>query len=412
MTRHETFITKHSQFATSRRRLGSSFALAVALSACSSPEKAPDAKAVDVDTASVATNTVRTFTAAQVEHGGVKWEAVTANTGAATSEVPAQLVPNDDRTSRVSAPAEGRVVSVQVKPGDRVSIGQALVTLQSAQASTARADLLKANAELASRKAAATYAKSARDRAERLLTAKAASLQDVERARADDELAQSMFTQAEAEVDRASAAVRRLGATVTGEMVLTSPTAGVVIDRDAVPGAVVSAGTLLIVVSDPSTLWLNISANENAALTVRPGSRIQFSVAAAPGKMFDARVQSVGVALDSATRTVPIRALVENGNGMFRSATYATAWLESGTPISGYSVPDDAVQLLDERPVVFVVRSNGKGGATFERRDVDVGSKRGGKSLIIRGLAAGDVVVTEGAFAVKSEFARSKMAEG
>ncbi len=412
MKRNETFTAKHSPFAIIRRRLRWSFALTLALSACSSPEKTSDAKEVTADTTKIAANTVRTFTAAEVEHGGVKWEAVTATTGATTSEIPAQLVPNDDRTSRVSAPAEGRVVSVQVKPGDRVSVGQALVTLQSPQASTARADLLKANAELASRKAAATYARSARDRAERLLTAKAAALQDVERARADDELAQSMFTQAQAEVDRASAAVKQLGATVKGEMILTSPTAGVVIDRDAVPGAVVSAGTLLIAVSDPSTLWLNISANENAALTVRPGSRIQFSVAAAPGKMFDARVQSVGVALDSATRTVPIRALVENRDGAFRMATYATAWLESGAPISGFSVPDDAVQLLDEHPVVFVVRSDAKGGATFERRNVEVGSKRGGKALIIRGITAGEMVVTHGAFAVKSEFARGKMAEG
>ena len=105
------------------------------------------------------------FSAEQVTHGGVKWEVVTAGSDAATTEIPAQLVPNDDRTSRVSAPAEGRVVSVHVKPGDRVSVGQALVTLQSADASTARADLLKARAELASRKAAATYAKAARDRA-------------------------------------------------------------------------------------------------------------------------------------------------------------------------------------------------------------------------------------------------------
>ena len=409
---HMTFAPSTASLAIGIRRLTACVAYAFALGACNGADTLPGAKQTAGDTAKATPNTVLAFSSEQVVHGGVQWEAVTANSGAATIEIPAQLMPNDDRTSRVSAPAEGRVVSVHVQPGDRVSAGQALVTLQSSEASTARANLLKADADFASRKAAATYAKSARDRAERLLIAKAAALQDVERARADDELAQSLLTQAQAEVGRANAAVRQLGATESGAMVLASPTAGVVIDRDAVPGAVVSAGTLLMTVSDPSTLWLNISASENAALTVRPGSRIHFSVAAAPGKLFDARVQSVGVALDSATRTVPIRALVDNRNGKFRSATYATAWIESGEKISGFSLPDDAVQLLDEKPVVFVARPDGKGGATFERRSVEVGSKAAGRSLIIRGLSAGDLVVTQGAFAVKSEFARGKMAEG
>ena len=221
-----------------------------------------------------------------------------------------------------------------------------------------------------------------------------------------------MLTQSQAEIDRANATVNQLGATATGDMVLTSPIAGVIIAREAAPGSVVNAGALLMTVSDPSTLWLNISANEIAASGVQTGSRIEFSVAATPDKVFEARVQSIGAALDSATRTVPIRALVDNRNGAFRAATYATAWLHTAAPLSGFSVPDDAVQLLDEQTVVFVVRADGKGGATFERRDVTVGMKSGGKSLITRGLSAGDTFVTHGAFAVKSEFARGKMAEG
>lgn len=387
-------------------------ALLLIASACSGTEAAPAAKDAPSDAATTAASNTRTFTPEQVVHGAVKWQAVAARTEAATTELPAQLVPNDDRTVRVGAPAEGRVVAVHVKPGDRIAVGQALVTLQSPEASAARADLLKANAEFALRTSAATYAKSARDRAERLLVAKAAALQDVERARADDELAQALLAQAQAEVERANATVKQMGATASGAMVLTSPTGGIVIDRDAVPGAVVSAGALLVTVSDPSTLWLNISASESAARTVRPGMRLQFSVGAMPGRRFDARVQSVGAAFDSATRTVPIRAEVENRNSMFRSATYATAWLPSGEAMSGFSLPDEAVQLLDERAVVFVVRPDGKGGATFERRNVEVGAKTGGQTLITNGLSAGDVVVTEGAFAVKSEFARGKMAEG
>jgi len=76
------------------------------------------------------------------------------------------------------------------------------------------------------------------------------------------------------------------------------------------------------------------------------------------------------------------------------------------------AVPAAAVQLLDEAPVVFVAHPDGKGGARFERRAVEIGANVGATTHVVRGLAAGEVVVTEGAFAVKSEFARSKMAEG
>jgi membrane fusion protein, heavy metal efflux system len=75
-------------------------------------------------------------------------------------------------------------------------------------------------------------------------------------------------------------------------------------------------------------------------------------------------------------------------------------------------VPTDAVQLLDNRPVVFVAVPDGKGGAAFERRDVETGAARAGATPVTKGLRAGDVVVMTGAFAIKSEFARSKMTMG
>jgi cobalt-zinc-cadmium efflux system membrane fusion protein len=91
---------------------------------------------------------------------------------------------------------------------------------------------------------------------------------------------------------------------------------------------------------------------------------------------------------------------------------FATVTLTVGQPRTGVMIPDSALQLLDERPVVFVAQTNGTGGARFERRDVEVGARTGAEIQIVRGLSAGDVVVTEGAFAVKSEFARSKMPPG
>ncbi len=408
---------------TMRSPGGMSAALVIAglltLSGCSNGKgaarQAPDAPAGSAGDSTRTGTAQVTFTAAQASHGGVRWEPVAASEVVSTVELPGQLVPDEDRTARLGAPARGRVLTVHVRPGERVARGQPLVTLQSPEASAARSDYDKAVAELVSRRAAATYARTARDRADRLLAIKAASRQEAERAAADDELARAGLAQAEAEVARARAAMAHLGASsnsASGAMVIRSPVAGVVLSRDALPGMVAEAGAPLATVSDPRTLWLEIAAPDRVAGELRAGAQVRFTVPAFPADTFEARVQSIGGALDTMTRTVPVRAVVPNRAGRLRPAMFATTWIQGGAARPAVLVPDSAVQLLDNRPVVFVATPDGSGGARFERRDVEVGTTVGGQTQVLSGLRPGETVVVAGAFAIKSEFARSRMAEG
>ena len=362
--------------------------------------------------AAAATPNVLTFTAAQVQHAGVRWAPVAGTAGASALEVPGQLVPDGDRTAHLGAPARGRVLDVRVQPGQRVSAGQALITLQSQEASTARADFDKATAELSSRRAGATYARTARERAERLLEAKAISRQELERAQADDELARASLAQAQAEVQRARAGMSQLGVgSSNGTIVVASPLTGIVLSREAVPGSVAETGAPLVTVSDLATLWLEVSVADRAASSLATGSRVRFTVPAFPTDTFDARVSSVGGALDPSTRTVPIRARVANGGGRLRPAMFATVWIEGAGRQAAVSVPEGAVQMLDQRSVVFLATPDAKGGVRMERRDVTLGGTVGGRAQVLQGLSAGETVVTDGAFAVKSEFSRGKMAK-
>ena len=393
-----------------RARLIAIPAMAALMTACSGQQTTPEAAQPVAPPAARAV----TFSAEQIKSSGVRWTAVEAVTMANTVETPGQLVPDEDHTARLSAPARGRVVAVRVNVGDRVSRGQVLVTLQSQDAMAAGADQTKATAELTSRRAAASYANSAYARAQRLLELKAISRQEVERARTDDELARAALAQAETELDRVQRVLTHLGVdAATSEIVLRSPLSGVVLSREAVPGSVVDPGAPLVTVTDSRSLSLQVAATEAVASTLRSGAPLRFTVPAFPGDEFEARVANVGGALDPTTRTLPVRARVDNTAGRLRPQMFATVWIESGAARTGVSVPDGALQLLDERPVVFVARPDAQGGARFERRDVEVGAKVGNQVQIVRGLTVGDVIVTEGAFLVKSEFARSKMtAEG
>jgi cobalt-zinc-cadmium efflux system membrane fusion protein len=374
------------------------------LAACTGTEQNEDKETG----AQTAANTVH-FNKAQIEHGGVRWEPTAASATTATFELPGQLVPNDDQTARIGSPSEARIMRVFPHVGDRVSAGEALVVLQSPTAGTARSDVSKATAEVNSRRAALTYARTTRERAERLLESKAGSRQDLERARADEELAQSTLTQAEAELRRAQAASRQLGVNASGEMVVRSPLAGVVLSREAVQGAVAQPGAPLVTVSNVKSLWLEVAAAEHAASALRNGQRVRFSVPAFPGETFEASVASIGGSLDSQTRTLPVRATVDNSSGKLRPAMFATVQLTAGAETTAASVLEGAVILIDEKPTVFVARTSSDGGADFERRAVEIGSKANGRALIVRGVSPGENVVVAGAFAIKSQFERSKL---
>ncbi len=352
-----------------------------------------------------------TLTATQIQHGGVRWEAAAVGSSAATATIPGQLAPNGDRTARLGAPAAGRVVAVLVSPGDRVAAGQVLVTMASAEAGMVQSEVAKAAAEVTSQRAQGLYAKSARDRAERLLALKAIPRQDYERAIADDELATASLAQAEAELTRARTAAEQLGAvtSASGVIALRAPLAGVVLARTAEPGTVVEAGAPLVVVVDPRSLWLMVSAPEAQAALFRRGATLRFAVPAYPGRTFLARIDAIGAGLDPVTRTLPVRASVTNNDGQLKPEMFATVFVEGGRQLSAVTLPDSAVQSLMGKTVVFLAHPSGEGGVRFTAREVEVASRAGGRITLTRGLSAGDSVVTAGAFTVKAALQKGSM---
>lgn len=359
-----------------------------------------------------------TFTSVQVRNGGVRWQPVVMASAQATATVPGVLAPNEDRTARLGSPASGRVLTVRVSPGDRVTRGQVLVTIASPEAGVAQADLSKATAAVTAARAQATYATAARERAERLLALKAIARQDHDRTIADDAQAQAMLTQANAELRRARSTAAQLGgdATVTGDIAVRAPLAGVVLSRTAMPGTVVESGAPLVVVTDPASLWLTVDAPESMTGVFRRGGTMRFAVPAFSGESFTARIDAVGAGLDADTRTLPVRALVSNAaasvtNGRLKAGMLASVTVAGGASTPAVLLPEDAIQLLSDRTVVFIATPDGAGGTKFTVRVVETGVRTGGQVAVTRGLRAGDVVVIAGAFRVKSQLQNGSMPE-
>lgn len=342
----------------------------------------------------------------QLESGKIAWDTVSLEPVSLTVVVPGQIVPNEDRTARIGAPASGRVVAVHVRPGERVEAEQLLATMRSPEGSVARAEVAKAEAQLRTARSEATYATSARDRAQRLLDLKALSRQEFERAVADDEAARSALSQAQSELARARATALLLGATDTAsaDMEIRAPQAGVVLSRTALPGTFVESGSELVAITDPSSLWLSIASPERHSGIFAMGGTLRFTVPAFPADTFSARIDAVGAGLDPQTRTLNVRAVVQSGVTRLRSAMFASVLARSPETTQAVVLPRDAVQLLEGKQTVFIAQLDTAGGAKFIRRDVDVlPGTHASELAVTRGLAAGDIVVTRGAFAVKSQ---------
>jgi cobalt-zinc-cadmium efflux system membrane fusion protein len=177
---------------------------------------------------------------------------------------------------------------------------------------------------------------------------------------------------------------------------------------------VVEAGAPLLVITDPSTLWLSLNAPEALAGAIRVGTTLRFTVPAFPAETLTARVSSAGAGLDAATRTLAARATVPNPAGRLKPAMLATVFLPT-PPRAGASanaalvLPDSAVQILDGLPTVFVAMPDDRGGAHVMARRVLLGARSGGTVVVLGGISPGDLVVVSGAFAVRAELKKASM---
>ena len=147
----------------------------------------------------------------------------------------------------------------------------------------------------------------------------------------------------------------------------------------------------LFVISDPTSLWVQIDARESEAATLRPGTAFELSVPALPGRVFEGKVTATADAIDPATRTVKIRGLVANPERLLKSEMLATARVLRMLG-SGVVIPSQAVTLRanGQHSVMMQVQPG-----VFEPRQVKLGYQGPREVVVTQGLEAGDQVVSE-----------------
>lgn len=309
--------------------------------------------------------------------------------------LPAQIVPNEAHTVRVTSPVLGRIVTVVAQPGDHVRAGAPLAQLRSVDAAQASSDATKASTAWNTSHAALL-------RATDLYDHKVIAARELEQARNDE-------AQARAELERTRVRASQLGiggAAISDAYVLRAPMSGVVIDRAANPGAEVRPdnGQTLFTISSLDDVWLSVSVPQRDVALLHRGAHLRFRTESAPGQVFDARVNFVSDALDPASRTLTARAVLSNGNGQLRVQTTGDAQLLVADSGGGVLIPTRSLVTRGSDTVVFVEIAPGH----FRRRVVSVRDDDGTSATVASGLAVGERVVTTGSLLLAGEADRAR----
>jgi cobalt-zinc-cadmium efflux system membrane fusion protein len=184
---------------------------------------------------------------------------------------------------------------------------------------------------------------------------------------------------------------------------IVAPIDGTIVARHAVTGEVVEATHILFDLVDTRRMWLWIDVGEAAISSIAPDQPVKFVLTGIPDQVFTGKVERIDSAVTTATRTIRVRAELENPNGQLRAKQFGRATIETSPERSVLVVPRDAVQRTEVGPVVFVPLD----AQTFQPRRVEARAIGTGEWIeIVQGLSAGDEVVTTGAFLLKSELVR------
>ena len=281
------------------------------------------------------------------------------------------VTPRPGHVAELSAPAATRVSNVPVTAGQQVRAGDVLVEFERAPFA----------AQAHSAETAVQSAQAAFDRAARLVQAGVIPRKDLDQATTDLAAAQAGLVSANRALELAS---------------LRSPIAGVVTRMDAVLGQPVDANQALVQVVDQDALDVVLAVTPDAASRIRAGAAVTVRSGARSETLGAGRVATVAGAVDSVTRAVPVRVALERPARALRIGEAVEGRIVVGAHRNAVTIPAVALVPEGEGFRVFVLEQG-----LARARDVTVGVRTDSLVEITGGIAAGDSVVTYGAYGLE-----------
>jgi cobalt-zinc-cadmium efflux system membrane fusion protein len=349
---------------------------------------------------------VRFSSNASVTKAGVEIGRAYSASVSVASDVLGQVSFDRNKLAVITPLAKGVLREILVDVGDSVEAGQLLATLTSPAVAEAKSNYLKALADAALRREVFAREKdlheqeiSARQDYEEAKAALAASQSGIEHAR--QTLINLGLT--EEEIEEVARSRSR-----NSNLPIRAPFSGTVVERDAVMGTAVEPGAALFRVADLSTMWMELSIPETQLAGMEQGAPIQARLEALPGLAFDGKLTWVAYSVDERTRMVKARAELANSLRLLKHGMFGRARLSGLAQTAGLTVPEEAVQVVDGRSVVFTKLEDD----LFEARPVQLDVARDGYVPVLAGISPDDNIVIGESYVMKSEFLKARLGAG
>lgn len=194
---------------------------------------------------------------------------------------------------------------------------------------------------------------------------------------------------------------------------VVAPLDGVVAACETVAGEVVDSTKVLFVTVDVRQMWLTLDLRVEDAKLVSLGQEVRFRPDG--GEEAKGKIAWISTEADHKTRTVKVRALLENGNGQLRANTFGSGKVVLREESQAIVVSTAAVHWEGCCHVVFVRDKDFlKEGSPklFHVREVRVGVKDKQNTEVIAGVLPGEVVATKGSGVLRAELLKNNLGEG
>ncbi|MDX1349525.1 MAG: efflux RND transporter periplasmic adaptor subunit [Putridiphycobacter sp.] len=175
---------------------------------------------------------------------------------------------------------------------------------------------------------------------------------------------------------------------------------GTVTEKLVEQGDYIKQGQPLLKIANLNTVWANFDVYENQIEQFKKGQEVSVSTNAYPNKQFKGTVDFINPVLNTKTRTVTLRVVLNNTDDIFKPGMFVTAEIKSTqTDRNGVlTIPSSAVLWTGERSVVYLKANPNE--PVFELKEVALGNKIGDNYEVLEGLFTGNEIVTNGTFTV------------
>ena len=326
----------------------------------------------------------------------IKTEVVRYQEISETLMIPGRLETQNRRLAKIGSPIVGRVSDLYVSLGDIVKKGQVLARVNSIELTQTQLTLIKST-QLIGLKTKAV------ERAKLLFEADVISKAEMLRIENELEAVKADYSASRDQLmvlGMSEKAVEKLEASgqINSFGDIRSLFDGIIISRAINVGQIVNPQDNLFHIADLSKLWAVANIPEQQASFIQKDEIVSIEIPALDNKQIEAKIVFEDSIVDPQTRTVMVRAELDNLGLLFKPDMLTSMYIRS-KKISKLAIPISSVVRENDRKYVLVQNTP----KTFRLREVELGMRDGNMISIISGLSEGETVVTDGSFHLNSE---------